>query len=371
MRALLLCAVVAATAGANAQEILKVDRRHACAAEPTEVAAEATLFPSTQAASKVLHDIVGFVGLSAAQIDLRASDVKNAIAYLDPVSRRRLILYDETFVQRLQNESGSAWVPRAILAHELAHHFNNHLEVATPDRRRIEELEADRFVGHVLFKMGADLDAVKAVFAQLKEGGAYPPRSARMAAAENGWWIAKEQGGYPGKGATVDDAATQPPKSEPKVVKSPPPPAPQVQPAAEGLSLQIQQVPFAAHAGGLVGGPGLSFVLQGKLSAAPGSSVQLVVTFVFADGRGSLFPHPQEHHYRAMGNMLATGSAPFAMIGDVLDLSTVRINTMPHYSLNLVPTGYQTLYPIAATAHIFVNGVVVATSPPAQFFVQW
>jgi len=155
----------------NAQEILKLDSRFACAAEPGAPAAEATLFPSTEAASKVLRDIVAYVGLSAERIDLRASDVANAIAYLDPLSRRRLILYNEDFVRRLSNDSGSAWVPRAILAHELAHHLNNHLEVAQADRRKIEELEADRFAGHVLFKMGADLKAVTAVFAELKEGG--------------------------------------------------------------------------------------------------------------------------------------------------------------------------------------------------------
>lgn len=368
---ILIFALAVAPLPAAAQELLKLDQRYACAAEPGPLAEEATVFPSTEAASKILRDIVGYVGLSADRIDLRASNVANAVAYLDPISRRRLILYNESFVRRLQNDSGSAWVPRAILAHELAHHFNNHLEVATADRRRIEELEADRFVGHVLFKMGADLPAVTAVFAELREGGAYPPRTARIAAAENGWWIAKEQGGYPGKGSNVDTPKTTRPA--PEEVKPPPAqqPPPVVQPVAEGLQLRVEQIAFSGHAGGMMGGPGLAFVLHGRLRAPAGSSVQVVVTFAFADGRGPLFPHPQENHYRGVGNVLATGSVPAPMAGDVVDLSTVRINTIPHYALNLVPTGYRTSYPIAATAHVFVNGAVVAASPAIQFLVLW
>lgn len=357
---------------AAAQEILKIDQKYACAAEPGPAVEEATLFPSTKAASDVLKDIVAYVGLSAERIDLRASDVTNAVAYLDPLSRRRLILYNEDFVRRLQSDSQSMWVPRAILAHELAHHLNNHLEISTPDRRRIEELEADRFAGHVLFKMGADLKAVTAVFAVLREGGTYPSRSARTAAATNGWWVAKEQGGYPGKGSTLDvpkdtKQATKAADPEPK----PEEPPQGFLPMVEGLTLAVQQIPFAPHAGGMNGGPGVSFSVRGKVRAAIGSNVQVIITFSFPDGRGPLFPHPQEPHYRGMGNLLVTGSPPTMTTAGVTDLASIPINPIPHYSLNLVPTGYQTSYPIAAAANVFVNGVMVATSPSTQFTVQW
>jgi hypothetical protein len=357
---------------AIAQEILKLEPKFACAAEPGPTLEEATLFPSTKEAAKILSDIVAYVGLSADRIDLKASDVANAVAYLDPLSRRRLILYNEDFVRRLQNDSHSVWVPRAILAHELAHHLNNHLEIATPDRRRIEELEADRFAGHVLFKMGADLKAVTAVFAELREGGGYPSRNARTAAATNGWWVAKEQGGYPGKGSTLDvprDTKQATEAIDPKPKPEAPPQG--FQPMVEGLTLGVQQIPLAPHAGGLNGGPGVSFFVQGKVRAAIGSNIQIVIPFSFPDGRGPLFPHPQEPHYRGMGNLLVTGSPMTVMSAGVIDLATLPINPIPHYSLNLVPTGYQTSYPIAAVAHVFINGVIVGTSPATQFTVQW
>lgn len=374
-----LALVVGWPVPASAQEVLKIDERFACAAEPGSISEEAALFRSTEAASRILREIVDYVGLSAERIDLRASDVANAIAYLDPLSRRRLILYNEDFVRRLQSESGSAWVPLAILAHELAHHLNNHLEIAEADRRRVEELEADRFAGHVLFKMGADLEAVTAVFEELGEGGDYPPRSARKAAATNGWWIAKEQGGYPGTGSPLEvpedtrpgpGATDRPPGlGVPAQVPVQPMDSP-VQPV-EGLALRVVQVPFVPHTGGLSGGPGVSFFVVGMARAPRGSQLQIVITFSFADGRGILFPHPQEYHYRGMGNLLATGSERTMMSGDLMDLATIPVNPIPHYSLNLVPTGYQNSYPIAAAVHVLINDVVVATAPPVNFTVQW
>lgn len=380
LAACLLALRALAPAPSGAQEVIRLDPASACAAQPGPLPDEVYLFRATAAAEEAIQGLVDYLGLSASQLRLKAANISNAIAYLDPLTQERLILYDENFVRGLQERSESVWVRRAILAHELAHHLEGHLQSTNPERRKVEELEADRFAGHMLFKLDADLDAVEAVFQQLAEGEGYPPRTARVAAAINGWSIAKEQSEYePGREAVADaESISLPENLDPERPWESEGEAPwqgEAEPPSTAsqrndVRLTVQQAPFVIHAGGLAGGSGLAFDVAGRIEVPTAGHLGAVVLFAFPDGR-VLFPHPQELHYRAADNRLATGSPGQWVEAGTFDLSRLAIAPIPHYSLNLVPTGYQSTYPILAFAWIYLDGVAIAASETVELSVVW
>ncbi len=361
-------------AHARAQAKLDLSPGHACAGQPFALPPEVYIFDPSQAASSILKNLVNSIGASASNLKLQASNVPNALAYLDPVSSARLILYNEDFVQKLEGTSGSAWAAKALLAHELGHHLNGHLQIAKPDRRRVEELESDKFAGFLLFKLGASIEAVTEVFQSLSEGEGYPPRTARIAAATSGWWSAKEQSGY------------QRPNSPPLTAEQrsiagrmapPDPPVPadprEVQDVElDGFQLEImQQGSMVPHAGNLPAGPGLRFKLRGKLTLPEMEPLSIAVHFTFPNGQ-PLVPYPGEFHYRTSDQRLATGVPMQSVESGEIDLSTLVVDPIPYYVLNLLPTGFRQSYPIRAQADLFIGeSRLIERSSPVEFVVQW
>jgi len=82
------------------------------------------------------------------------------------------------------------------MAHEIGHHLNNHdFEVTDSKKRKIMELQADKFAGGVLFLLGASLDESKAGIDLLQSKGesdTHPPARARAEAIANGWKNSQE-----------------------------------------------------------------------------------------------------------------------------------------------------------------------------------
>ena len=82
------------------------------------------------------------------------------------------------------------------MAHEIGHHLNNHdFEVDDTKKRKIMELQADKFAGGVLFILGASLDEAKAGIDLLQskgESATHPPAKARAEAIANGWKNSQE-----------------------------------------------------------------------------------------------------------------------------------------------------------------------------------
>ena len=83
-----------------------------------------------------------------------------------------------------------------MLAHEIGHHLNNHdFEVTDKKKRKVMELQADKFAGGVLFILGASLDEAKAGIDLLQSQGesdTHPPAKARAEAIANGWKNSQE-----------------------------------------------------------------------------------------------------------------------------------------------------------------------------------
>ena len=147
-------------------------------------------------AEDAVSDILKHVGL-VQNFELQAGNVPNAAATIRKSDKKPLVLYNQAFMERIVNSTGTDWAATSILAHEIGHHMLLH--TLRPDLKRPEqELQADRFAGHVLYKMGATMEEAQAALNSvaeevLEDSETHPPKSARLAAVASGWKESKEQ----------------------------------------------------------------------------------------------------------------------------------------------------------------------------------
>ena len=345
---------LAASGWSWSQEVIELDPRYYCAAEPGGARESVAMFPPTRAARQTLESIIELIGLSPDGLELRQMDADGSRAFLHPETRDRMILYNEDFLEALDEESDSRWVNHAILAHELGHHINLHFDVADPNEKARKELAADRFAGRSLALMGASLDATERVFRELRAGtDGYPSSRARVTAARNGWMSANPGGPVVGPG--VVGPVVDPPRA----------------PRVSNLAVFANPSPSVYHAGGGNPGAGIQFLLRGRFEYEREASVSVTVHLEFQNG-GVIYPDVREAYYRSLSSPgVATGSQHIQFRGGELDLASIVVNPIPYYVLNLYPTGFRTTYLIVARASVFVDGVAVATSRPVPLSVRW
>jgi hypothetical protein len=157
---------------------------------------------SDDAARRVVAEIMRFTGLPQNFEVMIHPQVPNAAAVivLDEATQapKRIIAYNPEFMSVVARATGNnAWAPISIMAHEVGHHLSGHT-IQRGGSQPPGELEADKFSGFVLFKMGASLnDAQNALAALVGEGGSptHPGRAPRLAAVADGWTQACEQQG--------------------------------------------------------------------------------------------------------------------------------------------------------------------------------
>ena len=148
-------------------------------------------FTSDQEAELALQRIMKYTGLPS-NFTIQAANVPNAAAVIQ--GKDRYILYNQYFMLRIRDATNTDWSAVSILAHEIGHHLAGHTLEESGSRPE-KELEADRFSGFVLYRMGAGLEeALVAVERLATEVGTHthPSKSARRAAITNGWLSAKE-----------------------------------------------------------------------------------------------------------------------------------------------------------------------------------
>jgi hypothetical protein len=144
-------------------------------------------FSSNSEAIKVIDKIVSNVGLARNFEILESSDVDNATAVV--FNEERYILYNNDFMEIANEITNNSWTSISILAHEIGHHLLGHTLSKKGSRPSIE-LEADKFSGFILAKMGASLqDAQSAVLNLVSEHGTsiHPKRSERLKAIASGY----------------------------------------------------------------------------------------------------------------------------------------------------------------------------------------
>ena len=154
------------------------------------------------AGQQVVAEIMKYTGLPQNFDVLPHPQVPNAAAVIlvgDDKLPHRVIAYNERFMADVQKATANNnWAPVSIMAHEVGHHLSGHT-IQPGGSQPPTELEADKFSGYVLYKMGALLgDAQKAMNTLVPEadGPTHPGRGKRVAAIAEGWEQAcAQQGG--------------------------------------------------------------------------------------------------------------------------------------------------------------------------------
>ncbi|MCY7328693.1 MAG: M48 family metalloprotease [Saprospiraceae bacterium] len=146
----------------------------------------------TYAASKEARDIVERImqmNVLPQNFIIKSADCNNALA--TTIGKQRFILYSTAFLENFKKEANTKWAAYCVLAHEIGHHLSNHdLEETNPAIRKRYELEADKFAGGILFRLGATLEEAQAginTFSLTSDSKTHPPKRARLEALAVVW----------------------------------------------------------------------------------------------------------------------------------------------------------------------------------------
>jgi TPM domain len=171
-------------------------------------------FSARGSGAAVVAEIMKYTGLPQ-NFDVIEGQVPNAAAIiaLDPDQLpRRIIAYNRGFMDQVRQATrNNDWAPVSIMAHEIGHHLSGHT-ITPGGSQPPTELEADKFSGFVLYKMGSSLaDAQKALETLVPEqdGKTHPGRRKRVSAIREGWTQAcTQQSATCGDGAAPAAATT-------------------------------------------------------------------------------------------------------------------------------------------------------------------
>ena len=110
-------------------------------------------------------------------------------AYATIMNNQRYIVYDNRFLERLDSYAGTKWASISVLAHEVGHHYHNHV-LSNGGSSPSRELEADFFSGYVMAKMGASLEQAKAAMSEIaspRASSSHPAKADRLNSIAKGW----------------------------------------------------------------------------------------------------------------------------------------------------------------------------------------
>lgn len=142
-----------------------------------------------------ISEILKYSGLpSNFKILKTVNSIDNAFAAI--VEGQRIIVFDEELLRDVDDrQSQKYWASMSILAHEIGHHLSGHTldEIGSNHK---SEMEADKFSGYVLFKMGADLEDASYAMEQIGsdiDSPSHPSKFKRVEYIEEGWSEANRQ----------------------------------------------------------------------------------------------------------------------------------------------------------------------------------
>lgn len=142
---------------------------------------------SRKEAEDAVAHIVQYTGLTQNFQIVENPNISTAIAYNK--KKQRYIAYNPKFMLRVKDRTKSDWGAVSVLAHEIGHHLSGHTLIKKK-RNLQEELDADRFSGFILFKMGATLEEAKSVINLVELNSnpqTHPPKTQRLIAITIGW----------------------------------------------------------------------------------------------------------------------------------------------------------------------------------------
>jgi hypothetical protein len=142
-----------------------------------------TLLKNDIAAYKTVVNVIRETGLSQNFVII-PGNVEQVTAFIK--DNERILEYNPEFMQKLEGDTN--WHGISVLAREIGHHLSNH-ELKNGEPSIEEELEADKYAGFVLQKMGASLaDALSALENSASEdSSSRSSMNARLASLSTGW----------------------------------------------------------------------------------------------------------------------------------------------------------------------------------------
>jgi hypothetical protein len=166
---------------------------------PVRVAEVGSELPSD--CRDMVAQIMKFTGLPQ-NFQVVEAPVPNAAAVIlldEQKIPQRVIAFNKDFMDIVREATGgNAWAPVSIMAHEIGHHLSGHT-ITPGGSQPPTELEADKFSGFVLYKMGASLADAQTAMSRLvpdgPDGDTHPGRGRRLDAIRDGWQLACEQQG--------------------------------------------------------------------------------------------------------------------------------------------------------------------------------
>jgi len=117
-------------------------------------------------------------------------------AYATIIQNMRYIVYDNDFLENLDAYAATKWASISVLAHEMGHHYYNHMVTGRGSTVPVE-IEADGFSGYVMNKIGATLEqsiAAMQAIASERASATHPAKKDRLAAITRGWNAARNTG---------------------------------------------------------------------------------------------------------------------------------------------------------------------------------
>lgn len=147
---------------------------------------------TVEGARDIVQEIINVIGLKP-RFELQPAEIENAVAVI--YNGKRYILYNERFLDAINNAVHTDWGGVSILAHEIGHHLNGHT-LSRSGSNPADELEADEFSGFVLRKMGASKAEAQAAIDLLSDeetSRTHPGKRYRLAAISKGWQTANDQ----------------------------------------------------------------------------------------------------------------------------------------------------------------------------------
>jgi hypothetical protein len=116
-------------------------------------------------------------------------------AYATILQNKRWIIYDNDFLENLDTYAATKWASISVLAHEVGHHYYNHV-VSGKGSTIPTEIEADAFSGYMMNKLGGTLAqsiAAMKTIATDRASSTHPAKADRIASITKGWNMAQNE----------------------------------------------------------------------------------------------------------------------------------------------------------------------------------
>jgi len=152
-----------------------------------------TNFSSTYEAKAIVNSMLDNIKWDENFNIREQNGIRNAYATI--INNARWIVYDNNFLEDIDAYAATKWASVSILAHEMGHHYYNHV-VSRSGSTPPKEIEADAFSGYVMYKQGATLNesiAAISAIASDRASSTHPAKADRVAAITRGWNNAKTE----------------------------------------------------------------------------------------------------------------------------------------------------------------------------------